>query len=160
MLLPKALSLLALLAIEMPFSLTAANPVKMAAQARFDVSSTTVRLDNAEILDGNGKVERMNWATGEAKNRGYTANFAISHYAWSAFAVRFIPAADGTVELKLMGPWQEASKGVLYQQEVLWDGIRVLGTTIKDGSFERTPSSDNWSGGIVVKANGAFDGSY
>src|SRR5436190_15094225 len=117
MLLPKALSLLALLAIEMPFSLTAANPVKMAAQSRFDLSSATVGLDNAEILDGNGKVERMSWATGEAKNRGYTANFAISHYAWSVFAVRFAPAGNGSVELKLMGPWEEASQGVLYQQE-------------------------------------------
>ena len=161
MLPPKALSLLALLAIEMPFALAAPNPVKMAAQARFDLSSATVILDNAEILDGNGKVERMNWAPGEAKNRGYTANFAISHYAWTVFAVRFVPAGDGAVELKLMGPWEEASKGVLYQQEVFWDDIRGTGTTILDGSFEENGTRKSWSGALIEKAKTpAVDGSH
>jgi len=99
----KALSLVALLAIEMPFAASAANPPKLAAQARLDLTSATVRLEKGELLAGSGKVERMNWAKGEAKTRGYTANFAISHYAWTEAKMRFVPDADGSVELKLMG---------------------------------------------------------
>jgi hypothetical protein len=75
----KALSFLALLAIEMPFPTAGANPAKMAGRARFDVSSTNVSLTEATVLSGSGQVERMAWVQGEAKNRGYTANFSISH---------------------------------------------------------------------------------
>src|SRR5437899_819623 len=132
----KALSLVALLAIEMPFAASAANPPKMAGQARLDLTSATVRLEKGELLAGSGKVERMNWAKGEAKSRGYTANFAISRYAWTEARLRFAAEDDGSVELKLMGPWEEASAGILYQAEVLWDSITAAGTTVKNGSFE------------------------
>jgi len=53
---PKALSFLVLLAIEMPFAAGAANPPKMAGQARLDLSSATVRLEKGELLAGSGKV--------------------------------------------------------------------------------------------------------
>ena len=99
----KALSLVALLAIEMPFAASAANPPKLAAQARLDLTSATVRLEKGELLAGSGKLDRMNWAKGEAKSRGYTANFAISHYAWTEARLHLVPEADGSVELKLMG---------------------------------------------------------
>lgn len=147
----KALSLVALLAIEMPFGARAANPPKMAAQARLDLSSATVTLAKGELLAGSGKLERMNWAKGEAKFRGYTANFAISHYSWTEGRLLFVPEADGTVELKLMGPWEEASAGVLYQEEVLWDSVRGTGTSINNGNFEDA-SAQSWTGGVIDKA--------
>src|SRR4051812_9958017 len=146
----KALSLVALLAIEMPFGAHAANPAKMAAQARLDLTSATVPLAKGELLAGSGKIERINWAKGEAKFRGYTANFAISHYAWTEAKLRFVPDADGTFELKLMGPWEEASPGVLYQEEVLWDSLSAAGTTVRNGSFEDA-AAQSWTGGVIEK---------
>jgi hypothetical protein len=135
---PKALSFLFLLAIEMPFALPGANPAKMAAEARFDLTSTTVKLEKAELLTGIGKIERMKWVTGDAQDRGYTANFAVSHYAWNELAVRFTPGSDGVVELKLMGPWEEASKGVL-KQELLWrETPLITGTTQNDSTNGRS----------------------
>lgn len=159
----KALSFLALLAIEVPFALQAANPAKMAVEARFDMSSAEVKLEKGQILAGNGKIERMNWAQGEASQRGYTANFAISHYAWSEARVQFVPDRDGTVELKLMGPWEEASKGNLFQQEVIWDGINATGTNLKDGGFEQNDRLKTWAGGVIETTgkNGVVrDGTY
>src|SRR5258706_1285567 len=136
MLFPKVAPFLLVLAIEVPFAPAQTNPVKMATQARFDLSSATVKLQQGEVLTGSGKMERMNWAAAEAKSRGYTANFAVSHYAWSEIKVRFVPEGDGSVELKLMGPWEEASKGVLYREEVLWDQVEVPGSgSVRAGDF-------------------------
>ena len=153
----KALSLLALLAIEMPFVASAVNPTKMAVQTRFDLSSKAVNLMDGTVEAGNGKMQRMNWVSSEAKSRGYTANFAVSHYAWSEAQVRFVPDVDGLVELKLMGPWEQASPGQLYQEEVLWDKISVIGSSITNGSFEQ--GMTGWSGGIIEARETALDGS-
>ncbi|HLQ46761.1 MAG TPA: glycoside hydrolase family 5 protein, partial [Planctomycetaceae bacterium] len=38
--------------------------------------------------------------------------------------------------LTLRGMWEEASKGVIFRQEVLWDAFVVSGTEIANGSFE------------------------
>ena len=143
MLFPKVASFLLVIAIEVPFAWAQTSPVKMATQARFDLSSATVGLEKAEVLAGSGKLERMNWAAPQAKNRGYTANFAVSHYAWSEIKVGFVPQGDGSVELKLMGPWEEASRGVLYREEVLWDQIEVPGSgSVRAGDFiESTPKA-------------------
>jgi endoglucanase len=93
-------------------------------------------LDRAEVLIGAGVVERMNWVPESERSRGYTVNFRVNHMAWREFAVRFTPSGTGTVSLTLMGPWQQASQGVLYKEEVLWDGLTVEGSTIENGSFE------------------------
>jgi endoglucanase len=152
----KALSLVALLAIEMPFAARGANLAKMAAAARFDLSSTNVNLSGAAVLGGSGQIERMGWVQGEAKNRGYTANFSISPYAWSELKIRFIPEASGIVQLKLMGPYEAAPGGELYQEEVLWDKLSAEGASIKNGSFEE--KSSDWSGGLIETGNLAPDG--
>jgi len=153
----KGLSFLALLAIEMPFPALPANPPKMAAQARFDLTAKAVNLTNGTPLRGGGRLERMNWVPAEAKNRGYTANFAVTHYSWSELAVRFIPDADGTVELKLMGPREETAPGELYREEILWDKIIVTGSSLSNGSFEQ--GSAGWSGGTIDKPPEPLDGS-
>ncbi len=48
--------------------------------------------------------------------RGYTVNFPVTHLGWRSLAIEFTPARSGTVTLTLMGPWEEASKGVLYRR--------------------------------------------
>src|SRR4051812_39905625 len=152
----KALSFLALLAIEMPFAAAGANPAKMAGRAQFDLSSTNVNLTGALVLTGSGQIERMGWVQGEAKNRGYTANFSISHYGWSELSIRFTPTADGIVELKLMGPYDAAPGGELYQEEVLWDKLTAQGTTLQNGSFEE--NSKGWSGALIETGKAVLDG--
>src|SRR3954453_21994819 len=110
---PKALSLLALSAIGMPFLHAQPNPVKLAAQARFDLFSSSVTLEKAQVLQGIGRIERPNWVAEAARPRSYTANFAVTRFGWNEIAVRFLPGEDGPVELKLLGPWEEASPGNL-----------------------------------------------
>jgi hypothetical protein len=51
--------------------------------------------------------------------------------------VRFTPTRNGSVELKLMGPWEESSLGgPIYKQEVLWDSLSATNATLNNGSFE------------------------
>ena len=58
-----------------------------------------------------------------------------------------MPARSGTVTLTLMGPFEEASKGVVYRQEVLWDDVRAEGTALAHGGFERTRGDWPTAGG-------------
>ena len=85
------------------------------------------RSTNGVIIEGNGSIERKNWVSESEQPRGYTVNFPVTHLGWRALTVRFTPARNGTVTLTLMGPFEEASKGVVYRQEVLWDDVRARG---------------------------------
>jgi endoglucanase len=63
-----------------------------------------------------------------------------------------------------MGPWEEARKGLLYKQEVLWDGLRAVGARFKaHGSqpvgFEaegKLPAGWQANGGTVAAAEGKY----
>ena len=78
----------------------------------------------------------MNWVPEAERSRGYTVNFPVGYRGWRTAAIRFTPARSGTITLTLMGPWEEAEKGVVYRQEILWDDVRVEGATIPGGGFE------------------------
>ena len=93
-------------------------------------------IENGRVIEGNGSIERKNWVSEAEQPRGYTVNFPVTHLGWRALTVRFTPAGNGTVTLTLMGPFEEASKGVVYRQEVLWDDVRVEGAALEDGGFE------------------------
>ncbi len=114
------------------------EPPKLATTGRFDLAAdaTAGSIVDGELTAGSGSVSRMNWIPDADRARSYTVNFAASHVAWHEVAVRFTPKSSGTVTLTLMGPWEEASKGVIYRQEVLWDGIAVEGAALADGGFE------------------------
>ncbi|HKI16576.1 MAG TPA: glycoside hydrolase family 5 protein [Isosphaeraceae bacterium] len=145
------------LALAMVSSLAAAEPVKMAGAARFDLSADARAgsIEDGQVIAGNGSIERMNWVSESDRPRGYTVNFPITHLGWRSLAVRFIPARSGTVTLTLMGPFEEASKGVVYRQEVLWDDVRDEGTALAHGGFEwaRAELAAGWQsgGGTVIK---------
>ena len=132
------------------------EPVKLAGGARFDLSADAHvgKIDNGRVIEGNGSIERKNWVSESEQPRGYTVNFPVTHLAWRSLAVRFQPAQSGTVTLTLMGPYEEASKGVVYRQEVLWDDVRAEGVSLADGDFEsgRTDQTTGWqsAGGVVV----------
>ncbi len=41
-----------------------------------------------------------------------------------------------------MGPWEEAEKGVIYKQEVLWDNVRVEGVPQGDTAASSRPDAN------------------
>jgi endoglucanase len=132
------------------------EPVKLAGGARFDLSADAHvgKIDDGRVIDGNGSIERKNWVSESEQPRGYTVNFPVTHLGWRPLTIRFQPAQSGTVTLTLMGPYEEASKGVAYRQEVLWDEVRTEGATLNDGDFEsgRTGQTTGWqsTGAVVV----------
>ena len=134
-----------------------AEPIKLAGTARFDLSADgpVGAIEEGRFLEGDGSVSRMNWLAAAEQLRGYTSSFPVTYRGWRKAAVQFTPAHAGTVRLTLMGPWEEASRGVLYRQEVLWDDIRVEGATLRDGGFEtvRGATAPAWqSGGGTILA--------
>ncbi len=139
------------------FSAPAAEPpAKQAATARFDLSADAQvgAIERGQITQGNGSVERKNWVSEAEQPLGYTVNFAVTHLGWRSLAVRFVPKKSGTVSLTLMGPYEAASSGGLYRQEVLWDNLRAEGATLSDGGFEARPGrkASVWqNGGGVIE---------
>ncbi|MFI5454029.1 MAG: hypothetical protein ACHRXM_01120 [Isosphaerales bacterium] len=133
------------------------EPVKLTGAARFDLSADAPAgaLENGLVVAGNGTISRMSWAPESDQPRGYTVSFPVTFLGWRSLAVRFTPARAGTITLTLMGPWEEASKGVIYRQEVLWDDIRAEGAALTHGGFE-SPGDERatgWQGGggVVVQ---------
>src|SRR5687768_9845643 len=112
----KALPSALVLAIGVPIALAQTNPVKMAGAARIDVVSETVSLTNGQILAGDGKLTRAQWLPSGAQGRSFSAEFPINHFSWHEVALRFVPTASGTIECKLMGPWQQTANGRVYKQ--------------------------------------------
>ncbi len=138
-----------------------AEPPKLATTGRFDLSADAAvgAIDDGRVVTGGGSIERMSWVAEAARPRGYTVNFPISQMAWREFAMQFTPKQRGAVTLTLMGPWEQASPGVIYQQEVFWDAIKVDGATIENGSFEsgaaNSPTGWRSNGGVVESATDA-----
>jgi endoglucanase len=139
----------------------AANPPKMATKARLDLTAGPAvgQLTAGQLVRGDGEVGRMTWLPAAKRPRGYTAQVAINHLGWTEAAVRFTPAKSGTVQLTLMGPWEEASRGTLYREEVLWDDLKVEGAALPNGSFEKLAGGKpvDWrdNGGAVLSASRA-----
>ncbi len=138
------------------------GPARMAATARFDLTGDagTGSLENGRVVAGNATIARMNWVPEAEKPRGYTISFSVTHVGWRSLAIEFTPTRSGTVTLTLMGPWEEASRGVVYREEVLWDEIRAEGAKLTGGGFESrsgNPSVPWQSGGgtIVRQTNDA-----
>jgi endoglucanase len=153
---PRTLILAIILEVSPILAFGAGEPAKLAGSARFDlVAEARVRaIEGGQLIGGTGSIERMNWVSGSEQPRGYTVNFPVTHLGWRSVAVRFKPAGSGTVALTLMGPFEEASKGVVYRQEVLWDDLKAEGATLADGGFEAPPGAraGGWQsgGGAVV----------
>jgi endoglucanase len=128
----------------------AAEPVKLAETARFDITAEAAvgALEGGQALEGAATIARMSWLPEAERSRGYTVSFPINHRGWRTAAVRFTPKRTGKITLTLMGPWEEAEKGVLYKQVVLWDGVAVIGGPQGNGSFElrKYPTAWEWQG--------------
>ncbi|MGO9913822.1 MAG: glycoside hydrolase family 5 protein [Isosphaeraceae bacterium] len=149
--------------------LAAGEPVKLASSARFDLSadSQVGAIEGGKVSLGNGTIARKNWVVETEQPLGYTVNVPVARLGWRLVAVRFTPQRSGTVTLTLMGPYDEASKGVLYRQEVLWDDVRVDGARLGRGGFEwrggEVPAGWQSGGGTVIQQTAevaAVEGSH
>ena len=111
--------------------------------ARFDLTASpgTGSIHSAEMPVGDGSFQRMSWLPADEQPRTYTVEFPTPHFAWSECIFKFTPAASGTVELRLMGPWEEASPGNIYRQEIYWDAITGTNPAVSNGSFETVTGS-------------------
>ena len=114
------------------------NPAKLAGAGRFDLIADDAvgELRGGEIVAGSASIERMSWLPAKEQPRGYVVSGPISHRGWREWRLQFTPAKNGNVTLSLRGAWEEASPGVVFRQEVLWDDFVVTGATINNGSFE------------------------
>lgn len=115
------------------------NPPKLAGTARFDLlgAASVGALNAAVVLKGNASMERMNWQPAAEQPRNYTCSFSIVHFGWTEIVVQFTPQNSGTVDLSLMGPWEQSPNGgAIYRQEVLWDHVAGTNVTLANGSFE------------------------
>ncbi len=116
------------------------NPAKLSATARFDLfaSAGVGSIKGGTVLKGSGSMVRMNWVAAGEQPRSYTANFQIIHFGWTEILVQFTPENSGTVNLTLMGPWEQSSNAgnPIYRQEVLWDNLSGTNVTVANGSFE------------------------
>lgn len=148
--------------------MSAEEPTKLATSARFDLSadSQVGAIEGGAVVKGNGTIARKNWVNETEQPLGYTVSFPVNHIGWRSIAVRFTPQQSGTVILTLMGPYDEASKGVIYRQEVFWDDVRTAGSQITLGGFEWPNDNvpDQWHGnGRVISQSGdvaAVEGSH
>lgn len=111
-------------------------PAKLAAGGRFDLTAddAVAELDTGAVLSGHASLGRFHWLPAGQQERGYSVNFPAVHFAWREVEVRFTPRHSGSVQLSLMGPWEQQSPGQLYQEDVLWGEIALRGAT-----WERPP---------------------
>ncbi len=129
------------------------NPVKLAGSARFDIQAkeTVKGLERGRFVQGVGSIQRPNWMSEDQQGKTYTVNFPISRLGWRKIAIQFVPTGSGEVTLTLMGPWEEASQGVIYRQEVLWDDLQVEGAMLANGGFESGDAGWIVNGGKMVR---------
>ena len=123
-----------------PATFAQANPSKLAVTARFDLTASpgTGSIHSAEMPVGDGSFQRMSWLPADEQPRTYTVEFPTPHFAWSDCIFKFTPAASGTVELRLMGPWEEPSPGNIYRQETI--GMPSRGRTRRSLTAVSKPS--------------------
>lgn len=116
----------------------AQNPPKLANTARLDfVGNASVGgLNNAQIITGSGSFTRMTWLAAAEQPRSYSFNLGIVHFGWDELVIRFTPTSSGSVEMRLLGPWEQTPEGPIYQQEIIWDHFTGTNTVVNNGSFE------------------------
>lgn len=95
----------------------------------------------------------------DAGTRSTDIRFPVQWWRWSQVILEFTAAFDGEVELALAGPWNASPDGSELRQEILWDEITAVGTSLENGGFEQSgasaphgwdspwspyPSADSW----------------
>jgi hypothetical protein len=71
---PKVSGLLFALTLSGTMARSQAEPVRLAASARFDLaaSAAVARLDVGQVVEGNGSIQRPNWVSADRRPSAYT----------------------------------------------------------------------------------------
>ena len=141
-----ALAIVAGIAVMLTPAWTRADgePVKLAVMARFDISADAEAgaLEDGRVVAG----KRDHRPDGlDSRGRAGTRDTPLAFRSRTSAGVRSRsdsrPPGAVPSRLTLMGPYDEASKGVIYRQEILWDDVRVEGASLEGGGFE-TPQGE------------------
>jgi endoglucanase len=113
------------------------EPAGVAAEARLFLTVPPQEPPLREVSCSRGTVSSPDWEGDPVKRvRMSDVRFPVNWWRWSDVMVRFVPSANGTVELSLNGPCSETRPGVLSRQEIYWDRLSAEGAVLKNGGFE------------------------
>ncbi|MGB6222768.1 glycoside hydrolase family 5 protein [Haloferula sp.] len=117
-------------------------PLKVASEGRLQLIVPASGQPIGEVQVSRGTSGRGSWLedAGE-RERLVDVSFAVDWWRWRDLEIAFMPNSDGSIELHLSGPWAEEAPGVIFRQEILWDGLEAQGTEILNGDFA---SMDGW----------------
>lgn len=120
-------------------TLTAAEPLRQAAEARLWLQVPKNQAPLKDIRVSTGSVGSAHWEKDpDLRERFADITFPIRWWKWTEITIRFTPAESGTAQLTLSGPWAADSNQTMYRQEILWDQISATGSAIRNGGFEET----------------------
>ncbi len=149
--------------------LSQVHPIKLATETYLSVKGdpSVGELKEGRPENGSSSIQRMSWMPESEQPFGYFAKTPVNHFSWQELAISFTPRNTGVVTLELYGPWEKSPGADIYQQDVWWDDVRVVGTELKNGGFEKPlDSADSpWksTGGSRVEASNetpSADGHY
>ncbi|HEX5791596.1 MAG TPA: glycoside hydrolase family 5 protein [Luteolibacter sp.] len=118
-------------------ALNAAELPRIPSEARLWLKVPAGQPPLRDVRVSAGHLSPVSWEKNPALRERWTdILWPVTWWAWRELSVSFTAAADGDVELTLLGPWAADENGSMPRQEVLWDQIRVEGAEIQNGGFE------------------------
>lgn len=115
----------------------AAEVLRIPSEARLWLKVPAGQPPLRDVRVSAGHVSPVSWEKNPALRERWTdILWPVTWWSWSELSVSFTAAADGDVELTLLGPWAADENGSMPRQEVLWDQIRIEGAEIRNGGFE------------------------
>lgn len=115
----------------------AAETTALAAEGRVWLKVPAGQPPLGELRVSRGSATPAPWEKDPAaRERHSDILFPIRWWSWTEVEIGFTPAADGTVDLSLTGPWAAGGDDAPVRQEVLWDNLEASGTELLNGGFE------------------------
>ena len=126
----RSLALLIILNISLP----AQEPLRQATEGRFGLKIAAGQAPLRDCQVSIGSATPAPWEKDPAVRERHTdVLFPIVWWDWREITISFTPVEDGSVELVLNGPWEQAKAKTVFRQEILWDDISATGTTLANG---------------------------
>jgi endoglucanase len=135
------------LLIALTGALSAQEPFKKTTEGRLWLKVPEGQPPLRDIQVSSGSATPAPWEKNPAvRERNTDVIFPVRWWDWKELTIRFTPAADGSMELVLTGPWEEQKAGTVFRKEVLWDNLTAEGAEIANGGFEARSDGapDSW----------------